>query len=174
MKKTIVSWSGGKDSAMMLQVLLENQEIQVCGLFTAVDSITGQVPFHGVTKGLIAKQAEELDLPLHIIEIPPAASNKEYDKSMGEFLKTCRDQKILHAAYGDLFLADIKKYREELTARHGMKAIFPLWGERPDRLSKKFQSDGFLAVISGLDGARLPYDFLGRHYDESFVNALFA
>ncbi|WP_338781856.1 hypothetical protein [Metabacillus sp. FJAT-52054] len=172
MKKTIVSWSGGKDSTIMLHRLLQNPEYHISGLFTSINRVARSVPFHGIREDLLKDQAASLGLAIQFIELSPSPSNNEYEESLGEFLKSCKENQITHAAFGDIFLKDIREYRENLVMDSGLQAVFPLWRERTDSLAGQFIADGYKAFICGIDGSKLPYSLLGHHYDGAFIETI--
>ncbi|KZZ82911.1 hypothetical protein [Bacillus sp. SJS] len=172
MKKTIVSWSGGKDSTMMLHRLLQNPEYPISGLFTSINRVARSVPFHGIGEDLLKDQAASLRLPIQFLELSPSPSNNEYEESLGEFLKNCKENEITHVAFGDIFLKDLRKYREDLVTACGLQAIFPLWGEQTESLARQFIKDGYKASICGIDKSKLPYSLLGHQYNKSFIQTI--
>ncbi|MTH52672.1 hypothetical protein GKZ89_04565 [Bacillus mangrovi] len=120
MKKTIVSWSGGKDSAIMLERLTASKNHSVMELFTSISAETGRVPFHGIPHALLEQQAASLDFPIRFVKLPPSPVNKEYEEHMKDFLKLCKKNGAEAISYGDLFQEDIRKYREQLTEECGL------------------------------------------------------
>ncbi|MBS2968913.1 hypothetical protein J9317_09095 [Metabacillus sp. KIGAM252] len=121
---------------------------------------------------MLKDQAASLGLAIQFIEMSPSPSNNEYEESMVEFLKKCKENEITHAAFGDIFLKDIRQYREKLVRLSGLQAIFPLWGEQTDSLARQFINDGYKASICGIDGSKLPYSLLGHHYDAWVIDAI--
>ena len=127
---------------------------------------------HGVRRALLEQQAQSLGLPLVEVLISKGASNAEYETRMGEALDACRRRGVEAIAFGDLFLADIREYRERLLAKHGVAGLYPIWGRDTGQLIRDFVRDGFKAVVVCVDPARLSPSFAGRIIDESFLSDL--
>jgi len=126
MKKVLMNWSGGKDSSLCLHYLLQHSEFQVVGLLTSVNDQYGRVSMHGIRQSLIKAQAKELDIPLHWIRIPGDVTMDEYNQLMLETLRPFHEEGITHCAFGDIFLEDLRAYREEKLQQAGMQSLFPL------------------------------------------------
>jgi uncharacterized protein (TIGR00290 family) len=172
MQKALLSWSGGKDCALALERLAETRETQIVGLLTTVardEAGIYRVPIHGVRRELIERQADALALPVHFIEIPANASNIEYESRLAEALAKHRRADLHTIAFGDLFLADIRAYRETFFARIGWQCLFPLWHENTTRLCSDFIARGFKAVIASVDANRLDPSFAGRFFDKELL-----
>lgn len=167
----LLSWSGGKDSALSLFEITKTSPSPV-ELFTTINVKNGRVAMHGFTEQLLEKQAESLRLPLHKIYIPDPCSNEEYGQIMSEFLIKKRKRGIDTVVFGDLFLEDIRKYREENLACLNMKALFPLWEEPTTNVALKFIRDGFKAVITCVDLNVLSKEFSGRLYNMDLLGDL--
>jgi uncharacterized protein (TIGR00290 family) len=168
-KKTLLSWSSGKDSAWALHVLKQDPEIDIAGLFCTVNKEFGRVAMHGVRVELLRKQAQSTGLSLHMIEIPYPCSDNEYADIMKQFVKEAQGNSIENFAFGDLFLEDVRKYREENLKGTGITPVFPLWGIPTGVLSKEMVSGGLKAVVTCIDPNHLTNDFAGRLYDKSFL-----
>ena len=168
----VVSWSGGKDSALALHELLSSQTHEVAGLLTTVTADHDRISMHGVRRSLLEQQARALALPLTIAEIPAGASNQEYAASMGAALRGLCDQGIRTIAFGDLFLAEIRRYREQMLEPLGMRAIFPLWGRDTAALAREILASGVRATLTCVDPRALPAHLAGRAYDESLLAEL--
>ncbi len=125
--KTYFNWSTGKDSALALYYLLQNQHYTVSKLVTAINSHYNRVSMHGLRKALLEKQAKALDLPLQLITLPEQPSMVTYEKKMLEAITHLKNQGFTHSAFGDIFLEDLRAYREEQLNQHQIKAVFPLW-----------------------------------------------
>jgi len=168
----VVSWSGGKDSALALHELLSSQTHEVAGLLTTVTADHDRISMHGVRRSLLEQQARALALPLTIAEIPAGASNQEYAASMGAALRGLCDRGIRTIAFGDLFLAEIRRYREQMLEPLGMRAIFPLWGRDTAELARRFIDLGFGAVLACIDAQAIDPSFAGREYDAALLGDL--
>jgi uncharacterized protein (TIGR00290 family) len=170
--KTLVSWSSGKDSAWALHKLQQNPEIDLVGLFCTVNKEFKRVAMHGVRVELLQRQAKNIGLPLQIIEIPYPCSNAEYEEILGQFVKGAKHDHIEYFAFGDLFLEDVRDYREEKLKESGIKPIFPIWGMPTDELSREMLSSGLRAVIACINPKQIAKDFVGREFDECFLDSL--
>lgn len=171
-KKALISWSSGKDCAWALYKLQQNPEIELVGLFCTVNNEFDRVAMHGVRAELLLKQAKSIGLPLEIIEIPYPCSNAEYGKIMGQFVERAESDNVEYFAFGDLFLEDLRNYREEKLKGSGVKPIFPIWGIPTDELSREMIRRGLRAVITCIDPKQAPKEFVGREFDERFVDSL--
>ena len=171
-KRVALSWSGGKDSTLALSALLGSDEVEVCALLTTVTEDDDRISVHGVRRGLLERQAVALGLSLDVALIPAQCSNDDYERSFGEALERCHDRGIDTVAAGDLFLQDVRDYRESLLARHGMNALFPLWGRPTAQLAQDFIGAGFQAVLTCVDTHALDASFAGRAFDEQLLRDL--
>ena len=171
-RKALMSWSSGKDSAWALHKLQQNPEIDLVGLFCTVNKEFDRVAMHGVRVELLQKQAKSIGLPLEIIEIPYPCSNAEYEKIMGQFVERAKIDNIEYFAFGDLFLEDVRNYREEKLKGSGIKPIFPIWGIPTDKLSREMISSGLRTVITCINPKQIPKEFVGREFDEGFLDSL--
>lgn len=172
MKNIALAWSGGKDSALALQALSARPDVRVSTLLTTVSRENGRVPMHEVPGALIRAQAREAGLPLLAIELPPHASNGAYEQAMHDGMAVLKERGIAAVAFGDLFLEDIRAYRERNLAAAGMEGIYPLWGEDTGELIRRFVAGGFASVVTCVDTARLAPAFSGRLIDAAFVTDL--
>jgi uncharacterized protein (TIGR00290 family) len=171
-ESVILSWSGGKDSALALRELRGAGTHDVVGLLTTVTRDHDRVSMHGVRRALLEAQARAAGLPLHVVEISAGAANDEYAESMSRMLEGFRADGVHTVAFGDLFLEDVRRYREEMLAPVGMRAIFPLWGRDTAALAREFVDAGFRATLVCVDGEQLDGCFAGRAFDESLLNEL--
>lgn len=165
----IVGWSGGKDSALALYDIQKSGGYEVAALLTTVTQDFDRVSIHGVRRVLVEQQAEALGLPLERMVIPKGASNKDYERELLTLLRSHRNRGVISVVFGDIFLEDIKKYRDELLAKIGMHGIYPLWRRDTRELAELFISLGFKAVVTVVDGHVLDKEFSGREYDEKFL-----
>ncbi|MFA0960965.1 diphthine--ammonia ligase [Roseivirga sp. BDSF3-8] len=170
--KISLSWSGGKDSAMALYRLLQSGQHHVVNLHCVVGEDTGQVPMHEVPVELIQKQAEAIGLPLKLIYMPSVRSNDAYRKTMEQFVKECLNEGIEALAYGDIFLEDLKAYRESMLHGSGLKTVFPLWKEPTGELIKEFVQSGFKTSLCAVNSKHLPESRLGETIDEEWISSL--
>lgn len=172
MKKAIFNWSGGKDSALALYHTLNQKEFEVQGLLTSINTGFQRVSMHGVRLELLQKQIENIGLPLHCLELPEALSMKEYDQKMHEQMKLLKKEGIEYSIFGDIFLEDLRKYREEKLNLLSMKWVFPLWQRPTSELVREFIDLGFQAVIVCVNAKYLDSSFAGRLLDEDFIKDL--
>jgi uncharacterized protein (TIGR00290 family) len=171
-KKTLLSWSSGKDSAWALHVLRQQQDIEVVGLFCTFNMKFDRGAMHAVRIELISQQAENLGLPLELIPIPDPCSDSGYKTIMADFIDQVKSQGINTIAFGDLFLEEIRSYREESLAGTGITPLFPLWGIPTDELSKEMVNSGLRAKITCIDPRYLPAEFAGHEYDSNFLQQI--
>lgn len=166
----VVAFSGGKDSTMALWRL--PQGYQPVALLTNVQASTERVSVHGVPRHLVEQQAAALGLPLHIVALPDAPSNAQYEAAVEAALEPFYAQGVRHIVYGDLFLEDIRAYREAHLAKIGWKTIYPLWGRDTRQLIRQFLAAGFKAIVTCVDITRLDASFCGRVIDDAFLDDL--
>jgi len=171
-RKTMLAWSSGKDSAWALHVLKQNPEIELVGLFSTVNEAFNRVAMHAVRLELLMKQAQYAGLPMDVINIPFPCSNQEYKYRMGAFIEKAKEKKIECIAFGDLFLEDVRKYREKKLTGTGITPIFPLWKIPTRTLSKEMILGGLKAVITSIDPKLIPPEFIGRQYNQSFLQQI--
>lgn len=167
----LLAWSGGKDSALALQAALFDPGRPI-KLFTTITGDYGRVTMHGVRAGLLRAQAEALGLALEIVEIPKDCSAADYEAIMAKALMEHRSRGCQGVIFGDIFLADVRRYREANLAQAGMPALFPLWGRDTGVLARRFIARGFQAVVTCADGKVLDRSFAGRAYDADFLRDL--
>jgi uncharacterized protein (TIGR00290 family) len=170
--RVLVSWSSGKDSAWMLHELLSAGEVEVDGLLTTVAREDGRIPMHGVTGRLLALQAEAVGLPLREIPIPTPCPDDEWERAVGEALSAARRRGVTAVAFGDLFLQDIRDYRESRLVATGLAALFPLWGRPTEELARRMIAGGLAARITCVDSTQLDSSFAGRAFDAALLDDL--
>jgi uncharacterized protein (TIGR00290 family) len=168
----VLSWSGGKDSSLALHVLRADPAVTVVGLLTTVTADYDRISMHGVRRSLLEKQAAAVKLPLHVVEIAAGSANDSYEQRMHFALAGLRSSGAETVAFGDIFLEDVRRFREEMTQRLGMSAIFPLWGRDTAELALEFFDLGFRAVTTCVDTQQLDASFAGRWFDASFLRDL--
>jgi uncharacterized protein (TIGR00290 family) len=165
----IVSWSGGKDSCLALQRVLARGDLRVEALLTTVTADFDRISMHGVRRELLEEQAKALGLPLRQVLISRSATNEEYETEMAKALTEYRARGVNTVVFGDLFLEDIRAYRERLLARQGMRGLYPLWGLDTAVLIRDFIAQGYKAAMVCIDPAKLPPGFAGRVIDPSLL-----
>jgi uncharacterized protein (TIGR00290 family) len=170
----IVSWSSGKDSALMLTALRDDPHVEPVALLTTVTSGYDRVSIHGVRRDLLAAQAHALGLPLHEMWLEPASSNSAYETALAAALADLRDRYpgVRRIAYGDLFLEDVRRYREERLTAFGWEGIFPLWGLPTPTLARSFVERGFEARLVCVDTTTLDARYSGRSFDAELLAEL--
>jgi uncharacterized protein (TIGR00290 family) len=165
-------WSGGKDSAMALNVLRQQEELRVAALLTTVTEGYERVSMHGVQRSLLLRQAHAIGLPLQEVRIPPQCVNPVYEARMREALLSQKENGVRYVAFGDIFLQDLREYRERNLSLVEMSAIFPIWRRDTQELAQEFCAMGFRAVAVCIDSTKLSREFAGRDLDESFFSDL--
>jgi len=165
-------WSGGKDSAMALHTLLQQPQLRVTALLTTVTEGFERISMHGVRRELLQQQAESIGLPLREVRIPPQCVNPIYEARMEQALCVFYNQGVRKVAFGDIFLEDLRAYRENNLARIGMTALFPIWKRDTHELIREFHSRHFRAIAVCVDPKVLAPSFAGRELDESFFRDL--
>src|SRR5580765_7286291 len=170
--KAILCWSSGKDSAWTLHVLRQRQEVEVVGLLTTINSVHARVSMHAVRMALLEAQAEAVGLPLWKVPIPSPCSNRDYEEAMSEAVRNALVAGITMMAFGDLFLEDVRRYREAHLAGTGMAPLFPIWGLPTDDLAREMVEVGLRARVTCVDPRQLPPSFAGRDFDAAFLSEL--
>ncbi len=171
-KRTIMSWSSGKDSAWTLFQLLQNPDIEVVGLCCTINKEAQRVAMHGVNVELVKQQAERLNIPLDLVELPFPCDNQTYLEIMANYVDSLTKREIEVFAFGDIFLEDVKLYREQMLAGTNIEAIFPLWGSNTSTLSKEMVKSEFKTVITCIDPSKLPESLIGSDYNSEFIASL--
>jgi uncharacterized protein (TIGR00290 family) len=161
-------WSGGKDSAMALHALRVAGDCRVTALLTTVTEEYDRISMHGVRRALLERQAESIGLPLHAVLIPPQCINATYEERMKEALERHFARGVCRVAFGDIFLEDLRVYREKNLALVGMQAVFPIWKRDTRELAREFVRLGFRAIAVCVDPRALDASFGGRELDASF------
>jgi uncharacterized protein (TIGR00290 family) len=172
MEKVLFSWSSGKDSALALYELQKNKEIEVVALLTTITAGYERVSMHGVRRELLGQQAAALGYPLTEVKIPQKATNEEYEDQMRMILAGFQAQGVNRVAFGDIFLEDLRVYRESNLARLGMQGLFPLWKRDTRELVLELSRAGFKAIITCVDTQALGKEYAGREINEKFLEGL--
>ncbi len=166
---TLVSWSSGKDSAWALHRLAQDERYQICGLLTTINSAFDRVAMHSTRREVLEAQAAALGLPLWIIPLPWPCSNQEYEAAMHKACDQAIASRVRAIAFGDLFLEDIRKYREDSLRNSGLTPLFPIWGADTRRLLPEMIASGLKARIVCVDPNQMPREFAGRDLDDAFL-----
>lgn len=171
-EKVLLFWSGGKESALALYELQNNQAFEVAGLVTTFDREKSRVPFHGIPDVMVVEQAKMLKLPLQRIFLPSEATNEEYVQQVSSILSMFAKRGIKTVAFGDILLKDVRDFKEKMLADIGMKAIFPLWGRPTHEVTKKFLETGHKALVTAVMTSKLSEEFLACEFNEKFIERL--
>ncbi len=168
-RKALVSWSSGKDSAFALHEIQRGGDFEVVGLLTTVTEAYSRVSMHGVREQILDRQAEAIGLPCRKVRIPAGCVNTQYEQAMGEAVWEARCDGVTHVVFGDLFLEDVRAYRERMLADTGLTPVFPLWGRQTLRLAQQMLSAGLSATVVCIDPGKLAASFAGRSFDADFL-----
>lgn len=172
----LLSWSGGKDSALALYELRQEARYEVIGLLTTIAADYGRISHHGVRETLLERQAEAVGVSLDRLYLPSNSgrpcTNEQYAALLAEKLRTYRRRGVSLVAHGDIFLEDLRAYREQNLAQLDMRGLFPLWKRDTTKLVHRFIELGFRAMLVCVDGQKLPSHFLGREIDTALLNDL--
>jgi uncharacterized protein (TIGR00290 family) len=172
MTRVLLSWSSGKDSAWTLHVLRQQSDIEIIGLLTTLNSEFDRVAMHGTRRSILEAQARVAELPLWIVPLPWPCSNEIYEQRMSEACNRALAERVDAIAFGDLFLQDIRAYREKQLAPTGLKPLFPLWDLPTGTLARDMISSGLRARLTCIDTKQLSADFAGREFDETLLRDL--
>jgi len=170
--KAWVSWSSGKDGAWALDEVRRRGELEVAALLTTVNSLHSRVAMHGVRESVVEAQAAAAGLPLVKVLIPSPCPNEVYEAAMREAMARARAEGVTHMIFGDLFLEDVRRYREEKLAGTGITPVFPLWGRDTAQLAREMIDAGLRAVLTCVDPKKLPASFAGRAFDAELLAGL--
>jgi uncharacterized protein (TIGR00290 family) len=167
-----LSWSTGKDSAWALHVLRGDPRFEVCGLLTTVNAARDRVAMHAVRRELLARQAAAVGLPLRTVELPEPCSDERYEAAMAPAMRDALRAGVAGVAFGDLFLADIRAYRESRLAQVGLTGVFPLWGRDTAALAREMVQSGLRARLTCVDPRACPREFAGALFDADLLRDL--
>jgi uncharacterized protein (TIGR00290 family) len=170
--KALLSWSSGKDSAWALYVIRQQKDVEITALVTTINERYERVAMHAVRLSLLEKQADAVGLPLWEVAILDPCKNEDYEATINQLLAKAKVEGISHFAFGDLFLEDIRAYREKQLAGSGIQPLFPLWKIPTDQLANEMVQAGLRAYITCVDPSQLNGSFAGRIFDESFLKDL--
>jgi uncharacterized protein (TIGR00290 family) len=170
--KILVSWSSGKDSAWMLHVLKQDPSIEIGGLLTTMNEQFDRVAMHAVRRRLLEAQAAAAGVPLRTVQLPWPCTNEQYEDRMRAAVSQAVAEGFTHVAFGDLFLEDVRKYREEKLAGTGLTPIFPIWGIPTDDLAVRMVESGLRSVLTCVNPKQLDRSFAGRQFDRALLDEL--
>lgn len=171
-QKAIFNWSSGKDSALALYKTLQEGKFEITSLLTSINEEFQRISMHGVSVSLLKKQAESLGFPLIKLELPKEPSMEEYQELMSSIMSKIKSQGVTHSIFGDIFLEDLRKYREDQLQSIGMNAVFPIWKKNTADLIQEFLDLGFKTIVTCVNETYLDKSFAGRIIDESFIKDL--
>ena len=169
MQKVLLSWSGGKDSAWALHVLRERNEVEIVGLLTTINTHFQRVAMHGTRRALLKMQANAAEIPLWEVPLPWPCPNEAYEQAMSAARGAAAKQGISAIAFGDLFLEDVRHYREDRLRGTGLQPMFPLWGRNTRKLIEEMIDAGLRARIVCVDPSKLPVEFAGRDLNRDMI-----
>ena len=172
MKRILLSWSSGKDSAWALHLLRKMHEYEVVGLLTTFNESADRVAMHGVRRSLVRAQAEAANLPLWEVELPWPCSNEQYERAMKSACERALQNGVQCVAFGDLFLSDIRAYREKQLSGTGLEPLFPVWGIPTAALARQMIASGIRAKLTCVDSAQIDPQFAGREFDARLLSDL--
>jgi len=172
LQKAIFNWSSGKDSALALYKILQNTDYEIECLLTSVNKEYQRISMHGIRVDLLQEQAKNIGIPLKILEIPEMPTMEIYEKVMTETLLEIKQHGITHSIFGDIFLEDLRVYRENQLEKIGLKGVFPLWKISTKDLIQEFISLGFKTIVVCVNEKYLDKSFVGRIIDQDFINDL--
>lgn len=170
--KTVLSWSSGKDSAWALHVLSQRSDIEIVAILTTFNSVFDRVAMHGVRRCLVEKQACQLNLPLWTVNLPWPCPNASYEELMRGICRRALSEEVSAIAFGDLFLQDVRNYRERQLRDTGLQPLFPLWQLPTRQLARDMISAGVKSVVTCVDLSKLDASHVGRQYDGEFLRRL--
>lgn len=171
-KKALFNWSSGKDSALTLYKILQNPEYKIEYLLTSVNQQFQRISMHGVRVELLEAQAKSIGLPLEILQVPEMPTMEVYENVMTKTLTELKSKGITHSVFGDIFLEDLRKYREDQLAKIGFEGVFPIWKIPTKELIQEFISLGFKTIVVCVNERYLDKSFVGRIIDQDFINDL--
>lgn len=171
-KKVLLAWSTGKDAAWTLHVLRQDPQAEIAGLLTTLNTTHDRVAMHSTHRRILEAQARAVGLGLAIVPLPWPCDNDVYEKEMRRAVEEAAGRGVTHVAFGDLFLREVREYREKNLAGTGLEPLFPLWGLSTRELSKQMVEGGVEAILTCVDPKKLPRSFAGRRYDRALLGEL--
>lgn len=172
MKKAVFNWSGGKDSALALYKVLQEKEYEVVALLTTVNNESQRSTMHAIPTSLLEKQAQSIGIPMYIVEVTPGGDINNYESAMKQAVGHFKAMGATHFIFGDIFLHDVKSYREKQLLPYGITVVEPLWGKTSEEIMDEFIASGLQTIIVTTMSDILDESFIGRHIDRDFIKAL--
>lgn len=170
--KAVFNWSGGKDSALALYKILQDKNYEVVSLLTTVNRDTQRSTMHDIPTSLLYKQAESIGIPLYVLDLTPKGEMIDYNAAMTEAVEHFTEQGVTHFVFGDIFLHDVRSYREKQLAPYGIEVVEPLWNKTTAEIIEEFIASGLQTVIVTITEGELDHHFLGKTIDRAFVDSL--
>lgn len=170
--KAVFNWSGGKDSAHALWRVVQSQRYQIVALLTTVNRDTRRSTMHGIPLPLLEAQAESIGIPLAVVDLTPNGNMEDYETAMSRAVAQFKEQGVTHFIFGDIFLHDVRKYREQQLAPHGIEVVEPLWGRSSGEVMRDFLASGLQTVVVTTMSDGLGADAIGRTIDRRFIDSL--
>ncbi len=171
-QKTVFNWSGGKDSALALYKILNDENFEIVSLLTTINRSTHRSSMHGIPLPLLEKQADSIGLPLYTVDLAPAGSMADYDQAMTAAMEHFKQEHITHFAFGDIFLHDVRSYREQQLAPYGIQVVEPLWNRTTAEIMEEFLNSGLQTIVVTTTAEVLGAEFVGRRIDRDFIQTL--
>lgn len=171
-KKAVFNWSGGKDSALALLQALRSGEYEIAALLTTVNRDSRRSSMHAIPESVLRRQARSIGLPLHTVDLAPGGGMSDYDETMRRTVEKFRRQEVTHFIFGDIFLHDVRAYRERQLAPYGIEVVEPLWNRSPEQVMEEFLHSGLRTVIVTTMADRLGREYIGRQLDRSLIESL--
>ena len=171
-KKAVFNWSGGKDSALALYKVLQEGVFDVVALLTTVNRNSRRSTMHGIPLPLLQQQAESIGIPLYVVDLTPRGDMEDYESAMSKAVEHFREAGVRHFIFGDIFLHDVRSYREKELAPYGIEVVEPLWDKSSEEIMEEFLASGLRTIVVTTTAEVLDERFLGRHIDRDFIRDL--
>lgn len=171
-EKAVFNWSGGKDSALALYKVLQEGRYEVLALLTTVNRASRRSSMHGIPVSLLEKQAASIGIPLYVVDLTPKGNMEDYQSAMEGAVKHFKAQGVSHFVFGDIFLHDVRSYREKQLSPYGIEVVEPLWGRTSPQIMEEFLASGLRTVVVTVTDGMLDKSFVGRTIDHDFVRDL--
>lgn len=171
-KKIVFNWSGGKDSALALNKIMQDDDFEVVSLLTTANSQSRRSTMHGIPVALLERQAASIGVPLYVVDLTPKGDMSDYEDAMTVAVNYFKEQGVNHFAFGDIFLHDVRSYREKQLSPHGIEVVEPLWNKSSEEIMAEFLSSGLQTVVVTVTEGVLDKSFVGKTIDENFAALL--